>query len=345
MNQYNINNIDFTNRNEVLEQYYPFCQELLQQILLQQYGDNVQVWAFDHNVRRQSLSSSSSSTTTTSTKEGEAVTDIINTINPTTVIQKPIGLVHGDYTTISAPRRLELLSQPPKINDVHYEQFQKELLMSSSSSSSDSNHPPPRTSLLDPKLVQECLRSNDDPSTTVVDNDKKNHTVTSPRRGGGDGSGTRRYALINVWKNIDTHHPVMALPLACVDATTVSMEQDVRTLELHYTDRIGENYLACRPPPSSPQRRREHQWVYYPHMTHEEVLLIKQWDSAGTEINHEQHITTGDTNPKNDDDDIDDNNEYIATMALHSAFIDPTTPLNNTIPRQSIEVRCVAIWV
>ena len=304
------NHIDYTNRNEVLEQYYPYCQELLQQVLLQKYGDHVQVWAFDHNVRRQS-SPSESPTDVDGTTTTPASTS-------TTVIQPPIGLVHGDYTTISAPRRLELLSEPPKINDVYYEQFQ------TSSDSKENNSTTRRTSLLDPKLVQECLtdKSSDDPSAP-------------PQR--------RRYALINVWKNIDPHHPVLALPLACVDATTVSMEEDVRTLELHYTDRIGENYLACHPSShaksQSPRRRREHQWVYYPQMTQDEVLLIKQWDSAGTDITKDAIHGSG----GHDENGVDA--DYISTMALHSAFIDPTTPTNNTIHRQSIEVRCVVIWV
>ena len=36
----------------------------------------------------------------------------------------------------------------------------------------------------------------------------------------------RRYTFINVWKNTDPHHPVMILPIGCVDATTVSMDDD-----------------------------------------------------------------------------------------------------------------------
>jgi hypothetical protein len=297
--------------------YYKIIIPIVQQVLSERYGDQVQVWAFDHNVRIQPLTSSppqqqegeeeeEETEPSTSPKDGTATST-----TTTTVIQKPIGLVHGDYTTISAPRRLQLLSEPPKINDVYYEQFQNSI---------DNNDKMSQKSLLDPNLVQECL------STSPTNDD-----TTSPRR-------RRRYALINVWKNIDPHHPVMALPLGCVDAKTVSMAEDVRTLELHYTDRIGENYLACRPPPVEvvvsephpPQKRREHQWVYYPQMTHKEVLLIKQWDSAGTDI-----TSTG----------TNDSGEYISTMALHSAFIDPTTPPNNTIRRQSIEVRCVAIWI
>ena len=74
-------------------------------------------------------------------------------------------------------------------------------------------------------------------------------------------------------------------------------------------------------------------------MTQDEVLLIKQWDSAGTDITKDAIRGCG----GHDENGVDA--DYISTMALHSAFIDPTTPTNNTIHRQSIEVRCVAIWV
>ena len=291
-----ISDIDYTNRNDVLQLYYPYCEDFLRQVLLQQYGDQVQVWAFDHNVRKQQLQNDSDTLAPNNTHDTTTTT----TTTTSTVIQKPIGMVHGDYTTISAPRRLQLLGEPPKMNDIYYELFK----------TNQSNGTSPRTSLLDPTLVQECLPLCDD---------------DTPKQ-------RRRYAIINIWKNIDPHHPVMALPLGCVDATTVSMTDDLRTLELHYTDRIGENYLACHPPPTR-QQQQQHQWVYYPQMTPDEVLLIKQWDSAGT------NVTTATTTSRTDPDDA-----YTATLALHSAFIDPTTPPNNTIPRQSIEVRCAVIW-
>jgi hypothetical protein len=82
-------NHDFLNKNQVLDDYYPLCEKLLQNYL----GKNVQVTAFDHNVRKQ--------------RQGEGETT-----------QKPLGLVHGDYTATSAPRRLQLLAELPKINDV-----------------------------------------------------------------------------------------------------------------------------------------------------------------------------------------------------------------------------------
>jgi len=32
-------------------------------------------------------------------------------------VQPPVGMVHGDYTKVSAPGRLQLLGETPKIND------------------------------------------------------------------------------------------------------------------------------------------------------------------------------------------------------------------------------------
>ena len=80
-----------------------------------------------------------------------------------------------------------------------------------------------------------------------------------------------RFAIINVWRNIK-HEPVVTHPLALCDAQSVHPE-DLVVFEIHYQDRVGENYFAKHAP--------RHGWYYYPRMTREEALLIKQWDSAG----------------------------------------------------------------
>jgi hypothetical protein len=234
--------IDFLSKDDVLDNYYPHCEQLLERYLGNS-SSAVKVKAFDHNVRKQ---------------VGETV-------------QKPAGVVHGDYTSVSGPRRLQLLGEPPKINDVWRERLGAE-----------------QQPLVDPSIVQECIQ------------------------------GKRRYALINVWRNIDPENPVQAMPLGCIDATTHS-DKDLRVLELQYQDRIGENYIVC---PSE-----SHRWVYFPEMVYEEALLIKQWDSAGD---------FAQTKERSDD-------QLLSTFAIHSAFQDPTTP-TTAPPRQSIEVRCVAIW-
>jgi len=144
-----------------------------------------------------------------------------------------------------------------------------------------------RNSLLDPTVVQEAL------------------------------DGKRRYAFINVWRSIDQDNPVKDNHLACIDSQTVG-KGELRVFKIHYLDRIGENYFAC---PSSRSNDKQHSWCYYPDMTMEEALLIKQWDSRG---------------------DIADGSER-STFAIHSAFLDPTAP-KNAPPRKSIEVRCIVIW-
>ncbi|GKY90405.1 hypothetical protein MPSEU_000014400 [Mayamaea pseudoterrestris] len=128
--------------------------------------------------------------------------------------------------------------------------------------------------------------------------------------------GKRRFALINVWRNIDPLSPVKSQPLACVDAQSASVN-DLKTLQIHYEDRVGENYL--------PFYNAKHRWFYFPDMVMDEALLLKQWDSSGG-------IASG---------EMDDSNGC-SSFSLHSAFIGPceeTMP-----PRQSIEVRCVCIW-
>jgi hypothetical protein len=127
-------------------------------------------------------------------------------------------------------------------------------------------------------------------------------------------SGKRRFELINVWRSIDTTHAIEEMPLACVDAATVS-ENDLKVLKIHYRDRIGQNYMIAHD--------KEHKWCYYPAMEHGEALLIKQWDSFGS-------FKSKDV-------------EKIAKFAVHSAFLDPTSP-ENARPRWSIEVRVAIIW-
>ena len=80
-----------------------------------------------------------------------------------------------------------------------------------------------------------------------------------------------RFAMFNVWRSI-TDTPVTVLPLALCDGRSVD-PNDLVVFEIHYQDRIGENYFAKHMP--------AHRWYYYPKMTRKEALLIKQWDSAG----------------------------------------------------------------
>lgn len=131
----------------------------------------------------------------------------------------------------------------------------------------------------------------------------------------------RRFAFINVWRNIaDT--PVVTNPIALCDGQTVQPE-DLVVFEIHYQDRIGENYFA--------RHASAHRWYYYPHMTGDEVLLIKQWDSAGPLARSDGAAA--------------DNTDTSApcTFSFHTAFEEPATS-PDAPDRWSIEVRCVVLY-
>lgn len=130
-----------------------------------------------------------------------------------------------------------------------------------------------------------------------------------------------RFAIINVWRNI-ADEPVATHPMALCDAQTVHPE-DLVVFEIHYQDRIGENYFSKYSP--------RHQWYYYPQMTRDEALLIKQWDSAGPLARSQG--TEGDGS----------NLDAPCTFSYHTAFEDPSTP-PNAPDRWSIEVRCIVIY-
>ena len=132
---------------------------------------------------------------------------------------------------------------------------------------------------------------------------------------------TGRFAIVNLWRNI-AHEPVATHPLALCDAASVRPE-DLVVFEIHYHDRIGENYFA--------KHADRHQWYFYPALTRDEALLIKQWDSAGVlaRTNGVKADVVGTGLP--------------CTFSFHSAFEDPITP-PDAPERWSIEVRSVALY-
>jgi hypothetical protein len=115
----------------------------------------------------------------------------------------------------------------------------------------------------------------------------------------------RRYVELNVWRPIAG--PVEAWPLAVCDAASVE-RRDLVPSERRYPDRVGEIYAVTYNP--------LHRWFYFPRMERDEVLLIKCFDSA----------TDG-----------------RARLAVHTAFEDPTTPVEAP-PRESIEMRMFAFF-
>ena len=130
-----------------------------------------------------------------------------------------------------------------------------------------------------------------------------------------------RFAIINVWRNIAAE-PVATHPLALCDGQSV-MPEDLVVFEIHYPNRIGENYFAKHSP--------RHQMYYYPAMTRDEALLIKQWDSGGPLARSNGRV--GDA----------DDDHAPCTFSFHSAFADPDSP-SDAPDRWSIEVRCLVIY-
>lgn len=134
-------------------------------------------------------------------------------------------------------------------------------------------------------------------------------------------AGDGRFAIINVWRNI-APEPVASHPMALCDGQTVAPEELV-VFEIHYPDRVGENYFAKHDP--------RHRWYYYPGMTRDEALLIKQWDSAGTLARSSGALA--------------DASDAVApcTFSFHSAFNDPATG-PDAPDRWSMEVRCIVLY-
>lgn len=115
--------------------------------------------------------------------------------------------------------------------------------------------------------------------------------------------------------------PIATRPLALCDGRSVDPD-DLVVFEIHYADRVGENYFARAAP--------RHRWFTFPGLTRDEPLLIKQWDSAGTLAR-----TRGAQG--------DGSADGPCTFSFHSAFKDPATPADAP-DRWSIEVRCMAIY-
>jgi hypothetical protein len=130
-----------------------------------------------------------------------------------------------------------------------------------------------------------------------------------------------RFAIINVWRNI-SGEPVQTNPMAMCDGQTVEPE-DLVTFEIHYADRIGENYFA--------KYRERHRFYFYPEMTRDEPMLLKQWDSDGglAQSGGERSDASDPGGP--------------CTFSFHTAFDDLLAP-DDAPDRWSIEVRCLVIY-
>jgi len=234
--------IDYFDEKQVLEKYYPEVCELVKKAT-----GAKEVYAFDHNVRSNALSDSKKQ------------------LQGGNQVQGPAFVVHGDYTTTSAPRRVRDLATPPKVNDTL-----RKLL---------GDRP-----LIDPERVDALLSG--------------------------------RWALMNVWRNIK-ETPVQEMPLGLCQGDSMPLE-DIVTFEIHYADRIGENYFAIH--------SAGHKWVYFLEATRDEAIVLKCWDSAGKAFADKSAEKT-----------------VPSTFTFHSAFEDPSTPVGAD-DRASIEVRTVVFF-
>ena len=130
-----------------------------------------------------------------------------------------------------------------------------------------------------------------------------------------------RFAIINVWRNVDDF-PVTSHPMAFCDSQTVTPE-DLVVFEIHYSDRVGENYFS--------KHTDEHRMYYFPEITRDEVILIKQWDSAGPLARSSGHSADQSTP------------SAPCTFSFHSAFED-SNQVGEIRDRWSIEVRCAVLY-
>ena len=110
----------------------------------------------------------------------------------------------------------------------------------------------------------------------------------------------QRFAIVNVWRSIAG--TVETMPLAFCDSTTLA-DGDIVEVTRQARDRTGQIQMAYYNP--------AHRWGYFPHMTPDEVALIKTYDSA-----------------------VDGRNCF----TIHTAFADPASA-PDAPPRQSIESR------
>jgi hypothetical protein len=115
----------------------------------------------------------------------------------------------------------------------------------------------------------------------------------------------KRWAIIQVWRPI--RGTVLIDPLGICDGRSIPQKGFIR-VERRYKYRTGEVYHIAHDP--------AHAWYYFPHMTRDEALVFKVFDSAATKPSR---------------------------FTAHSAFDDPNTPADAP-PRESIETRTFAFF-
>ncbi|MGZ5094009.1 MAG: CmcJ/NvfI family oxidoreductase [Burkholderiales bacterium] len=115
----------------------------------------------------------------------------------------------------------------------------------------------------------------------------------------------KRWAIVQVWRPI--RGPVVIDPLGICDGRSIPQKGFIR-VERRYKYRTGEVYHIAHDP--------THAWYYFPHMTRNEALVFKVFDSDTSKLSR---------------------------FTAHSAFDDPATPAGAP-PRESIETRTFAFF-
>jgi hypothetical protein len=85
-----------------------------------------------------------------------------------------------------------------------------------------------------------------------------------------------RYAVLNVWKNINPAVPIANHHLAMCDATTVVAPDDFIEFEKYESP---SDTSPTRSFHMSPNNHRRHRWYYFPDMTINEAIVFMQYDS------------------------------------------------------------------
>lgn len=117
----------------------------------------------------------------------------------------------------------------------------------------------------------------------------------------------RRYVFVNVWRPLSG--PVESTPLALCDARSLEPRDVIAADHIYDAGRRGETYRIVYNPAQ--------QWLYFPRMTRDEVVLIKCFDSE----------TDG-----------------RARFSAHGAARLTTPPPPGAAPRESIEIRTIAFF-
>ena len=115
----------------------------------------------------------------------------------------------------------------------------------------------------------------------------------------------KRWAIIQVWRPI--RGTVQMDPLGICDGRSIP-QQGFVLVQRRYKDRTGEVYHIAHNP--------AHQWFYFPHMTRDEALVFKVFDSDAGKASR---------------------------FTAHSSFDDPTSP-PGAPARESIETRTFAFF-